>query len=333
MKTYYALWMPTKEKGFPKKRFKVGKKNLCDKFSLGGYYISASFDCNDNITLVYQVHKRLLPRSHKRQITLVCEEKNNRGFCIYSFDDTDCKKDGFTKSLTGNMNPSIYHYIKEAFHKHESHPATEDALLTPYVQDVAISFEKDEKTILLYYLNQYKEKFEGFYDYSIDEVEVAKAQINGYFNVNRGIRALAAVIDKGNSIKGEYTYYNFLRTTASQKAWIPKELKKSVDDTFRNIEQLLTNTTEAYNICTSSLGVRYGRWGIFFGVAGILVSAAGILFSIIHEPSPDSVNNHTDKTVERAISSVNDSIASLKKDIGNIKKKSDVNGINKSKSH
>lgn len=32
-------------------------------------------------------------------------------------------------------------------------------------------------------------------------------------------------------------------------------------------------------------------------------------------------------------SSVNDSIASLKKDIGDIKKKSDVNGINKSKNH
>lgn len=30
--------MPTKEKGFPKKRFKVGKKNLCDKFSLGGFF-------------------------------------------------------------------------------------------------------------------------------------------------------------------------------------------------------------------------------------------------------------------------------------------------------
>lgn len=32
-------------------------------------------------------------------------------------------------------------------------------------------------------------------------------------------------------------------------------------------------------------------------------------------------------------SSVNDSIASLKKDIGDIKKKSDVNGINRSKNH
>lgn len=74
--------MPTREDGIPESSFEVGRKNLCDCNSLGGYMVSASFGGNGDIVLSYYPHYYRLRRGKKRHITLKFEESNKRGFVM-----------------------------------------------------------------------------------------------------------------------------------------------------------------------------------------------------------------------------------------------------------
>ena len=83
----------------------------------------------------------------------------------------------------------------------------------------------------------------------------------------------------------------------------------------------MAHASNAYNLCTAGLGVKYGRWGIAFGLAGIFVSIGCSLFSIVSEPNftpifqkmdseTKSVTEHIDQRLdERTVEPTNDSIA------------------------
>lgn len=289
--------MPTREDGIPESSFEVGRKNLCDCNSLGGYMVSASFGGNGDIVLSYYPHYYRLRRGKKRHITLKFEESNKRGFVIYSFDDTSCVRDSFVDALVGKMNPSIYHYIKGAFHTHVNHLPNEDALLQAYVRGENLTLEEAEQEIIQFYLNQYKDKFEDFLFYGRAEYKKSKQQISNFVNVQRGIKALGSIIDNGNSIKGELDYYKYLFETARKRCAVSKEFGKSVSAVVDDICKLLNEVNNSYSLCTAGLGVKYGRWGIFFGVLGIFVSLVGVWLSVISEPDPLPIINHTDSTM------------------------------------
>lgn len=320
--------MPTREDGIPKSSFEVGRKNLCDCNSLGGYMVSASFGGNGDIVLSYYPHYYRLRCGKKRHITLKFEESNKRGFVIYSFDDTSCVRDSFVDALVGKMNPSIYHYIKGAFHTHVNHLPNEDALLQAYAKCEKLTLANEENEIIKFYLDQYKDKFDGFLLYAHVEYESSIRQISGFINVNRGINALGSIIDKGNSIKGELDYYNYLLKKAREQCAVSKEFGKCVSAVVDDICKLLNEVNNSYNLCTAGLGVKYGRWGIFFGVLGIIVSFIGVWQSVISEPDPLPVNNHTDSTmnslrntVDRMHESMQDSINILNHKLDSINAK------------
>lgn len=277
--------MPTRKGGNPDIINTPGKKNFHDCLKFGGYFITADFTGKD-IKLTYRSHHIFVPEGKEHCIDLKFESCNKSGFIIYSFDNDGCNKDNFTEALNGKMNPAIYHYIKGAFHKHESHPATADALLQPFVSTGKISFADDERRIVDFYLQQYKDKFEDFIIYNSEETKAAKRQINSFININKGINSLGRIIENGNTIKGEQEYFEFLREYASKKGWIAKDFRREVKGYTDNINRLLKNVTVAYNLCTTGLGIKYGKWGIFLGVIGIFVSAAGILSSLPGSNNP-----------------------------------------------
>ena len=331
MKYYYVLWIPTKKDGKPSICEEPKKKNFQDGWRWGGYFVKGKIDSETyNFTLHYRPHFFRVVFGKWKRVILRLVESNRRGLLLYSVDSEELFNDGFCNALKAKMNPSVYHYIKGCFHTHEFHEASSDALLCPYVTDDPISLRENEREIILFYLEQYKEKFQDFLLYGKSEYEVARSNINSLFHVNEGIHTLAAVISKGNSIKGEQEYFEYLRTHASQQTWISKAFKQDVSEACESIHSFLTDVNNAYNICTAGLGVKYGRWGIVFGLFGIFVSTIGIGFSILNEPDIQSLNHYVDSVtvsakkelkehIDEKSKSVTDSISRYK--VGNDKKR------------
>lgn len=172
MKYYYVFWIPVQKKGQLTLVNDPGKRDLLDVKEYGGYLIKGDIDDNTfDITLNYREIKRksIFPfykkRNDEKSILFKCEDKSNRfGFVVYSVEIPEIG-DGFTMSFTKDrVNPCIYHYIKEYFHIHQSHPHTHDSLLQAYAseQPVDMSLAKVRKEIYQYYIKQYDEKAEGF---------------------------------------------------------------------------------------------------------------------------------------------------------------------------
>ena len=305
--------MPTRKGGIPYVNHNPKKKVLHDSWSLGGYYLDGSVDEKSlNITIYYTPHLFYVPTGKRKSLTLICDGKNNKGFVVYSIDSDKLNNDSFCLSLRGKMNPSIYHYIKECFHHHEYHRGSDDALLSPFVKDGALSLKSDEREILLFYLKQYKSKFEDFLIYSLEEFDCAKRKVNMRFRLSNGIKTIGNIISNGNQMKGERQYCEYLLKSASENAWISKELRKALQDSCDGIDEFLREVNNAYNVCTSGLGVKYGRWGIGFGAFGVIVSALGIAYSALHKPNYQEINNHIDSVV---ISSQTDTQNSIRGDI------------------
>lgn len=274
------------------------RKILHDSWLHGGYYLDGKVDKDNlNFTINYIPHRFYIPTGKKKSLTFRCEDKNNKGFVVYSIDSDELKDDNFCRSLRGKMNPSIYHYIKECFHHHEYHRKSDDALLSPLVKEDVLSLKDDEREILLFYLEQYKCKFEDFLIYSPKEFDSARRKVNMRFRLSNGIKTIGDIIGNGNQMKGERQYCEYLLKKSSEQAWISKELRKAINDSCDAIDDFLMEVSNAYNVCTSGLGVKYGRWGIGFGVFGVIVSALGIAYSALHKPDYQVIYNHIDSVV------------------------------------
>lgn len=290
--------MPTRRGGIPVVTQNPRRKILHDSWLLGGYYLDGKIDNNTfSFTIYYTPHWFYVPTGKRKSLSFRCEEKNNKGFVVYSIDSDELNNDSFCRSLRGKMNPSIYHYIKECFHHHEYHRRSDDALLSPYVKEEALSLRDDERNILLFYLEQYKSKFDDFLLYNSKEFDCAKRKVNMRFRLTNGIKTIGNIISNGNQMKGERQYCEYLLKNASEQAWISKELRKAINDSCDGIDDFLKEANIAFNVCTSGLGVKYGRWGIGFGAFGIIVSALGIAYSSLHKPDYQEINNHIDSVM------------------------------------
>ena len=290
--------MPTRKGGIPVVTHNPQRKILHDSWLLGGYYLDGKVDNRTlSFTIYYTPHRFYVPVGKRKSLTFRCEETNNKGFVVYSIDSNELKNDSFCRSLRGKMNPSIYHYIKESFHHHEYHRRSDDALLSPFVKEESLSLRVDERNILLFYLEQYKCKFEDFLTYSSEEFNCAKRKVNMRFRLSNGIKTIGDIISNGNQMKGERQYCEYLLKNASEQAWISKELRKAINESCDGIDDFLKEANIAFNVCTSGLGVKYGRWGIGFGAFGIIVSALGIAYSSLHKPDYQEINNHIDSVM------------------------------------
>lgn len=315
METFYVLWMPTRKDITLKGDRKLSLINLHDSWLLGGYYVWGNITPEMNVILKYWPHRLLIPYNSTHSVQLKFIDKDEHGFIVYSLDTSCCNENDFTGALSKTMNPSIYHYIKSAFHKHENHLINEDALLRPYVKESETPLKVNDE-ILLYYLKQYKYKFLDFIIYASTEYEAAKVQLNSLFNINKGIKALRTIIEKGNAIKGEQEYYEYLRTIAMQRDCVSEQFVDEIRDNCHTIDKLLIDVTASYNICTAGLGIKYGRWGIYFGLAGIVVSTIGIFCEPNFKPLKEYISN----IENRSTTSINDSISILKKQVIEIQK-------------
>lgn len=290
--------MPTRKGGNLHVTHLPQKKILHDSWLHGGYYLDGSVDKDSlSFTINYTPHRFYIPTGKRKSLTLICDETNNKGFVVYSIDSDELNNDSFCHSLRGKMNPSIYHYIKECFHHHEYHRRSDDALLSPFVKEGDFSLESDERDMLLFYLEQYKSKFEDFLTYGLEEFDCAKRKVNMRFRLSNGIKTIGDIISNGNQMKGERQYCEYLLKSAREKAWISKELRKALNESCDIIDDFLREVNDAYNVCTSGLGVKYGRWGIGFGVFGVFVSALGIAYSVLHKPDYQEIHNHVDSVV------------------------------------
>ena len=110
-------------------------------------------------------------------------------------------------------------------------------------------------------------------------------------------------------------YYEYIRSHASNQTWISKDFKQQVKIACLNIQELLADATNAYNICTAGLGVKYGRWGIAFGIFGVFVSAFGIFYSMFDEPNLTPVHQHIDSVISSKENQIEKAINKAKKEI------------------
>ena len=213
-KYYYALWIPVYKDTNFSEIIEPSLHNMHDNWKCGGYYITGRIDkVSLDFTFSYRPHRLLFPLGKKKSITLKCEQRNRKGFLLYSCDiDSIKENDGFISSFKGRMNPSIYHYIKGCFHRHEFHSDSTDALLQPFVEGRPLSLRQDQKEILLYYIEQYKEKFHDFLRYNEPKYKKAIHNIDSSFHIKKGIDTLENIIIEGNEIKGELKYCKFLIT-------------------------------------------------------------------------------------------------------------------------
>lgn len=297
--------MPTRKGGIPSVTQNPQKKNLHDSLLHGGYYLSGNVDkATLNFTINYKPHWFYIPTEKQKSLTFRCVETNSKGFVVYSVDLDESNNDNFCRSFEGKMNPSIYHYIKGCFHHHEYHLRSDDALLSPFVKEEIISLKDDERDILLFYLEQYKNKFEDFLIYNSKEFDCAKGKVNMRFRLSNGIETIGKIINSGNQIKGERQYCEYLLKNASEQTWIPKDLRKAINESNKHIDEFLSEVSNAYNVCTSGLGIKYGRWGIAFGVFGIVVSVLGIAYSMFHKPNYQEIYNHTDSVVASSLTNI-----------------------------
>lgn len=293
MRYYYALWIPTTENI----TLAVLEKAECeiklqDSKQYGGYKVKAIVDTESlDIDIYYSL---LAPKNSAKNIKLVKEFSNNKGFIIYYIEHDNWSEDAFITSLEGKMNPSFYHLIKGFFHKHVYHDASDDALLQPYVSDQTLTWNNDGEVITQFYLDQYKQKFSDFLNESTTECAIYRKRINGLFKVESAIKGLISTIEKGNLIKGEQEYYDFILKTAANQNVITKQFRKDVRKTLFEINKFLTSVSDIYNRTTASIGVRFGWIGIWVGAVGILASVGGTCYSCFQSPNYTEVYHHMD---------------------------------------
>lgn len=188
----------------------------------------------------------------------------------------------------------MYHYIKRCFHKDEYHDKSIDSLLQAYVKCSPISLHSEGGQIVLYYLEQYKYKYEDFLTYKKKELQTCEKNINSLFNIRDSINGLADILTQCNEIKGEGEYCNFLLEGVKINIHIPKELRKNITGSIADIEKLSQRANLCYNISSNNLGIRYGVWGIIFGVVGIFVSVFFGVWSCRERPNHSDILHRMD---------------------------------------
>lgn len=294
-KYYYALWIPV----LHKTNFKIignpKPKILQDSKEFSQYIIAGKMEKG---TLDFHLSYKEEKRESEKQLVFHCEGKWSVGILVYSIEFNNPPANSLEKSLQSKMPTFIYHYIKDFFHKHIHHHPSHDSLLQACFSDKPLSLSSDanRKKIMEYYATCYLKKFNAHAHNAQYMFILAKENINSRLRINKGIKQLEFILNEGREILGEAEFCHALTTMGASS--IRKEIHTSISEIIESIHQLQQHVSFAYNLCTSSYGIKLGWWGIWFGGFGILTSIITFIvsyrLSLNHEPDYSPIINEID---------------------------------------
>ena len=293
-KYYYALWIPVLQKTNFKIIGNPSPKILQDSKEFSRYIISGHIE---NRTLDFHLSYKEGKRKSQKHLVFHCEDKWNAGILVYSIELDNLSANSLEKSLQSKMPTFIYHYIKDFFHKHVHHHPSHDSLLQAYFSDQPLPLsETNKKVIMEYYATSYLQKFNAHADNVQFLFANAKLNINSRLHINKGIRQLEFILNEGREILGESEFCKALTTMGASS--ISKNIRTSISEAIQSIHHLQQQVSFAYNLCTSSYGIKLGWWGIWFGGFGILTSIITFFLSLNNEPNLSPIINRID-SIER----------------------------------
>lgn len=285
MKTYYVLWVPIlSELKIPYFcRNKVTHK-LEDSKKLGGYYLEGQMDSSLDITIEYRrtgfigIWEKIIRK--KSSVIKLHKESDilSKGFIQYSCELPDSNLNEIQKGLYGVLNTPFYHFVKEFFHNHTHHHASQDSLLQAYVKTEMVDLRAQYEDITLHYIRQYRDLLVDFNEETPVQMEILKKRINRVRQVKRSIAALGDIITAGNELNGQLGYMDFLLNKVARPYSVPKGLRTEIAKLRSDAQLIINDALTSYNISTAALGIRYGIKGIQLGGWGVVVSC--ILFGI-----------------------------------------------------
>lgn len=266
------------------------QKVLQDSKEFSRYIIAGRMEKG---TLDFHLSYREGKGKKEKHLAFHCEDKCSTGILVYSIELDNFAADSLEKSLQSKMPTFIYHYIKEFFHKHIHHHPSHDSLLQAYFSKEPLSLsEAGKKVILEYYAMYYLQKFEAHAGNAQSLFATARLNINSRWYINKGIEQLEFILSEGREILGEAEFCDALLSMGA--GCISKNTRVSVKKTTKSIQHLQQRVSFAYNLCTSSYGIKLGWWGIWFGGFGILTSI--ITFIVSYHLSSDNVPDYSSIT-------------------------------------
>lgn len=272
----YALWIPRLHPS-PIDRPVVRSREiiLSDISSLPGcrlrsYVPENSFD----IIIRYSLGGSLA----EKELRFECVDKNRTGLIVYKLDYSG-ESDPMIESLDKKMHPSMYHFIKEHFHKHSFHDGECDSLLRPYATGSRIDLQnsKTRKDIYVHYLDQYIDKTKTANINLAAQYSKLVTDINNERHYKSSLDAAYGIKKESERKCGEALYAKALLEMS--RVSVSGDLYQRLYDNILELEILDSKCRDAYNIINNGYNNRLARVGIFFGVLGIVLTT---VLEIVH---------------------------------------------------
>lgn len=149
-------------------------------------------EISDGITTKVHHVSISIDRENKdnRDITITSRIGNNKGTTInlkyinashngliqyyYEADNRNHEANFICKAIPN----AIYHLIKGFFHEHEYHNPKGDSTLLAYTSDSEVNIKEQDNKALIYYLEQYEEKFRGYRDLAFEKLQFIEEKNN-----------------------------------------------------------------------------------------------------------------------------------------------------------
>lgn len=338
MKTYYVLWVPTlSELKPPYYCKKEVNHKLEDSKYLGGYHLKGRIDSSLDIEIEYRRtgFYGLIEKVIRKKPAVIRIHKESdilkKGFVQYSCELPESNLDEIQKGMYGTLKSPIYHFIKEFFHNHTHHHASQDSLLQAYASLDIVDLKAKYEEITLHYIFQYRDLLIDFNEVTSAQIDLLKKRLNHARQVMRSINALGEIVKAGNDLNGQLGYMDFLIQRLARPYSIPKDLRTEIEVLRKNAQQLLNDATCSYNVSTSALGIRYGIHGIRFGCWGIIVScglfAISTYITCSNHSTEDAVERVKQEIIkkdstyyQRATDSIRNDVSKLKQCVGKYQK-------------
>ena len=311
MQCYYDFCIPTLKKGKGKPQIlnrNPGEKKLQDLPAQKALIIKGEIFPSYDITLKY---KHTTDRDFN-DLYFQAQKLTSEGFLIYKLelDEERIQNDYVCKCLSQEMHKAFYHYIKDFFHRHIFHAATEDSLLPTYFSQEEIHWQlaTTRKQILEPIITNYSLKFSGYLQEWKDDLSLALCDICNNRNISKNIGILRNIMRTNHDIFGEAQYCEFLLQNFPTE--ISQKDKKEIRETVLSLKSLHEDIAFWYNHYTSRISFFDGRNGVRLGTWGIIVGVISLILTLYLEYSAPDINVLKLKT-EQHIDSLHQSTQQL----------------------
>lgn len=274
MVVYYVLWIPVREEGMLIPKGKPGQKRIQDSECFVPFTISGKIE-QDTFDITFQY---LMEGDTKtKTILLKCAEHDEHGFMVYSATLPDNNtNDVFLEAQKRKMLPAVYHYVKDFFHNHTNHDATEDALLNCFFSNTPVCLRHEKDMIANSYISQYDIKIENFLNDAKNDHDRCRHLVQEKMTTAKGVSMYSDLIRNGRNLMGEFEYCNFLLNKyANSTDAVFLKIQRNIEEIRRELE----SATFEYQLCTNTYSFRLGVIGIWVGAIGIVISTLGIVQS------------------------------------------------------